>query len=275
MTLLLGLGYSVAIGVSDFFGAFATRRSQALTVVCSAMLVGAVTAALMLLVVESEFIWVDFWLGALSGLFVGFALVTMYRGMAESSAAVVSPIVAVLAVVIPISYDLATGASLPWLVAVGVAVGVGGLGLATISPELGDRVRTGVLWAVMGGGLFGVTLIVLSYTSPESGLWGAFSQRFVAFIVVGVVAVSRGQRPFVMPVHAKYVIASGLAGGLGISAFVSGVQRGSLSEIAVAGAMFPAVTAILSAVFDNHPLRWWQLLGIGICVAGLALIGLG
>ncbi len=275
VTLLLGIFFSLAIGLSDFFGGFATRRSQALTVVVSAVLVGALTTPILMLFVDSEFLWQDIGLGALSGSTLGFALVLMYRGMAESSAAVVSPIVAVLSVLIQVGYDLATGATLPLLVVLGIAAGVLGLALATISPELGDRVLTGVRWALASGICFGVTLTVLGQTSAASGLWGAFSQRATAAVVLAVVAAARGVPRLVDRSLAKYAILSGFAGALGIAAFTSGAQRGSLSEIAVAASMFPAVTAVLSAMFDDHPLRWWQMLGIGGCVAGISMIGVG
>lgn len=143
VTLALGIWYSIAIGVGDFFGAYVTRRSLALTMVITALIAGAAISAMGVVVLPSELTGRDVALGAGSGLTVGFALILMYHGMGLSSAAVVSPIVAVTTALFPVAYDLLTGATLSGFVGVGIVVAVSGLGLSTVSPELGDRVRVG------------------------------------------------------------------------------------------------------------------------------------
>ncbi len=275
MTIALGLWYSLAIGVGDHFGGYATKRSQALTVVITALIGGTITCAVGLAVVASELTTRDLALGAASGMTVGFALMLMYHGMSLSSAAVVSPIVAVVGALFPVAWDVSTGASLPGVVVAGIAVAVAGLGLSTISPELGDRVRVGAMWAIASGCGFGVSLSLLGETDADSGIWPAVSQRAIACALLTVIALFRSQTPLVPRGLRSIAVLSGVLGGSGVAAFAIGAQRGSLSEVAVASAMFPAVTAILGAVFDDHPLRWWQLIGIGGAVAGIALIATG
>ena len=85
MTWALGIFFSVAIGTGDYFGLHLSRRSQAFTVVMTYMIVGAFTAALLMLVVSSEFLMADIGFGAASGLFAAAALVLLYHGMAVSS----------------------------------------------------------------------------------------------------------------------------------------------------------------------------------------------
>lgn len=96
-----------------------------------------------------------------------------------------------------------------------------------------------------------------------------------AGLVLGAIATARSLPRIVPPGLRAMALFSGALGGSGALAFTIGAQRGSLSEIAVASSMFPAVTAVLAAVFDGHPLRWWQLVGIAGCVVGVALIGVG
>ena len=55
--------------------------------------------------------------------------------------------------------------------------------------------------------------------------------------------------------------------------FTVGAQRGSLAEIAAITALAPTITAVVSTVFDDHVMRWWQVLGAIICAAGVAVIG--
>jgi len=274
MTVLLGLWFSLAIGVSDYFGGYVTRRSHAFATVANAAMAGTVVAVAMLVVVPSEYDTRSLLMGLASGAALGFALSAMYRGLSLSSAAVVSPIVAVLAAAIPVGWDAATGGSLPGLAVLGAAVALIGLLLTTVSPELGDRVRVGVLWAACAGVLFGGALTLLRRTAEEAGLWPVVSQRGAAAVVLAIAATAARQ-PVRVPVELRrYAWLSGGVGATGIAAFAVGAQGGSLAEITVASSMFPAVTAVLSTMFDGHPMRWWQFAGIGGSIAGVTLIGL-
>ena len=67
----------------------------------------------------------------------------------------------------------------------------------------------------------------------------------------------------------------GVAGMGGIACFMAGAQRGSLAVAAVSGSMFPAVTAVLAAMFDKDVLRWWQVIGIVGVLAGVGMIAAG
>jgi len=275
VTLALGIWYSISIGIGDFFGGYVTRRSLALTTVITALGGGVAISLIGVMVIPSTLISIDVALGAASGLTVGFALMFMYHGMALSSAAVVSPIVAVLAAVFPVGYDLSTGASLTGLVTLGITVAVVGLSLSTLSPELGDGLRSGIVWAIASGVAFGIALTLLGQTSSASGAWPALAQRVVAGVILALVATARSLPRLVLPGLRRLAVLSGVLGGSGVVAFALGAQRGSLSEIAVTSSMFPAVTAVLSAIFDGHPLRWWQMVGIGGCITGVAMIGVG
>ncbi len=275
MTFALGIWYSIAIGVGDFFGGYVTRRSVALTTVITALGAGVVITALGVAVIPSEVSGRALGLGAASGITVGFALMFLYHGMAVSSAAVVSPVVAVVGAMLPVVYDLSTGGALSRVVTLGVAVAVVGIALTTFSPEVGKRLKVGIAWAVASGTLFGIALTFLGQTDPASGVWPALAQRLVAGLILVAVATARSIPRLVVPGLRRLALLSGLLGGSGVAAFALGAQRGSLSEIAVTSAMFPAVTVVLSALFDSHPMRWWQLVGVGACVAGVAMIGVG
>ena len=143
MTVLLGLWFSLAIGVSDYFGGYVTRRSHAFATVANAAMAGTVVAAVMLVVVPSEYDSRSLLMGLASGAALGFALSAMYRGLTLSSAAVVSPIVAVLAAAIPVGWDVATGGAMPGLAVLGAAVAMIGLVFTTyhgiwIAPQATD-----------------------------------------------------------------------------------------------------------------------------------------
>jgi len=270
----LGVYFSLAIGAGDFFGAYLARRAQPISVVITFMTVGGLAAAALMIVVPSEFIWRDVGFGAVSGLNIGLALVLMYHGMAVSSAAVVSPVTAVITALVPLSWDVATGASLSSGVILGIAVALVGLVITTFSPELGDKALAGVRWGLLAGLFFGLSLTFIGQANSDAGAWTTISQRSVAAIVLAGIAAYRTVPFFVPRSEYKQGLAGGVLTGTAVVAFVAGAQRGSLSEITITGSMFPAVTAVLAAVFEKHPLRWWQMIGIGLVIFGVVLIGI-
>ena len=275
MVWALGIYFSLAIGTSDFFGVYLARRVDSFTTVLTFLAVGALTAASLMVFVPSALLWRDLGFGALGGLTVGFALVLLYHGMSVASAAVVSPVTAVLTAVIPVGWSIATGESLTRLVVLGIVVALAGLAVTTFSPELGDRARAGVAWGIASGTCFGISLTFIGQADAESGMWTTVAQRSVAFLVIALLALGRGVSLFVPRSLARVGIVGGMLSGSGVVAFVAGAQRGSLSEITVTASMFPAVTVVLAALFEQHPLRWWQLGGLATVVSGVVLIGVG
>ncbi|MDW3219420.1 MAG: EamA family transporter [Acidimicrobiales bacterium] len=275
MVWALGIYFSIAIGVGDFFGAFLARRSHSYSTVLSYLLIGGTSAVPLLFLIDSEFIGRDVGFGILGGLTVGFALTLLYHGMTVSSAAVVSPVTAVVTALIPVAWDVVTGAELAALVVVGIVVSLAGLGVTTFSPELGDRARQGVAWGLASGTCFGVSLTFIGQASIESGMWATVFQRYTAFLVLAVLATAQGIPRFVPRALLPQALLGGVLTGTGVGAFVAGAQRGSLSEITVTASMFPAVTVVLASVFEKHPLRWWQGIGLVTVVTGVVLIGVG
>ncbi|MBQ89359.1 MAG: hypothetical protein CL433_11055 [Acidimicrobiaceae bacterium] len=274
MTTALGLWFAFGVGVADYHGGFIAKRANALATVATALVSGcAVMAALLVFVVDSTVSVGDLLLGACSGSFIGFALASLYHGMAASSAAVVAPIAATLASLVPFVWGLATGGSLPALGVVGAVIAFAGLTLSTVSPELGDRVRVGVVWGLIAGLCFGASLTFLGETGESSGLWPALMQRCTAFVALAVAATAQRQRVFVPTQLRSRAAFSGVIGASAVAAFTVGAQRGSLAEIAAITALAPAITAVMSTVFDGHVMRWWQVVGAIICAAGVAVIG--
>lgn len=274
MTVALGLWFAFGVGVADYHGGYIAKRAHALATVATALVAGIVGMTLLLsFAVDSEFVTADALLGVCSGSLIGFALASLYRGMAVSSAAVVAPIAATLASFIPFVWGLATGDSLAGLAVVGGAVAFVGLVLSTVSPELGDRVRIGVFWGLVAGVCFGASLTFLGETSETSGLWPALVQRCTAFVALAVTATAQRQPVLVPTDLRRRAFFSGAIGATAIAAFTVGSQRGSLAEIAAITALAPAITAIMSTLFDGHVMRWWQVVGVVTCAGGVALIG--
>ncbi|MGI9606944.1 MAG: EamA family transporter [Acidimicrobiales bacterium] len=275
MPVLFGLAASLLVGISDTLGRFTTRRATAVSQVATAMIIGVPTAALVAVVAGHDLIGSDLARGLASGLLLSTALAVMYRGMADSSAAIVSPLAAVFAALVPLTWDIVRGLRPNAVVLAGCAVAVAALALTTFNPDIGEGVRRGLALGVVAGALFGASIIFVGETSDASGAWPAAAQRLMG--TVTMIAVARAQgAPVLLPRSLMRLgLLSGAVGTVGIVFLTIGAQRGDLGIVSVAGSMFPAVVAVLSALFDDDQLRWWQLVGIGAAVGGMAMIALG
>ncbi len=274
MPVLLGALASLFIGVSDTFGRASARRADSVSHVATQMLTGVAVSLPFVFILGSEFIQRDVASGALSGVFVAAGLSVVYRGMAVSSSAVVAPTAAVLAALLPLAWDLVGGTRLSALELVGCAVAITSLGLTTFNPDLGDRVRQGLLLAIGGGILFGLSVVFAADTSEASGAWPAVAQRATGFLAMVPLALRRGVPVFLPPGVRRFGLGGGIAGAVGMVAWIIGSQQGDLGTVSVISSTYPAVVALLATRFDADVIRWWQAIGIAGAIAGSACIAL-
>lgn len=275
MPVVLGAVSAVLIAVSDTLGRSGSRRVSPVSHVSTAMAAGVVVAAFWALVLGNDVISGDIARGAGSGLLASVALALLYKGMADSSAAVASPVAAVFVGLIPLLWDIARGADLTPLASIGCIVGISALALTTFNPNLGNRVLAGLGYGLVGGVLFGGVLILLGETSEDSGAWPVAAQRLVGFGTMLLLAHRTAAPPLLPRRWLMLGVLSGVAGTSGIVAFAVGAQTGDLGIVSVAASMFPAGVAVLSKLFDDDELLWWQGIGIAGAITGTALIALG
>jgi drug/metabolite transporter (DMT)-like permease len=274
MPILLGALASLFIGMSDTFGRASSKRADSVSHVSTQMLTGVVVSLPFVFLLGSEVIGRDLASGALSGVFIGAGLAVVYRGMALSSSAVVSPTAAVLAALFPLAWDLIGGTRLESLEIIGCVIAIGSLGLTTFNPDLGDRVRQGLILAVAGGILFGLSVVFAADTSEASGAWPAVTQRATGFLVMVPLAMRRAVPVFLPAGVLRFGLAGGVAGAVGMVCWVIGSQQGDLGTVSVISSTYPAVVALLATRYDGDEIRWWQAVGIAGAIAGSACIAL-
>lgn len=240
------------------------------------MLVGTLVALPFTVFLPSEFIVRDVIYGSLSGVFVAMGLAIVYRAMADSSSAVTLPLAGVIAIVVPFIWDLATGATLSTLAALGCALALISLVMVSFDPTMGrGTVRRGLGLAFLGGCLFGLTFLFAGVTSQASGAWPAVFNRGVGLIGISLLAVTSGAPLVLEPSARKFGVLGGIVGSLGMLSLIVGAQIGSLGIVSVLAGSSPAVTVIVTAAFDDDRVKWWQMLGVGGAIAGASLIALG
>ncbi len=275
MSVLLGTLSAFFIGLGDLCVGRVLRAVHVVSLTTAASLGALGSGAIGLLIVRSEFIAADFAMGVLSGCFMGVGLVFYFKGMQSASVGIVAPISAVQLALWPLGYDVIRGARPSLLAWLGVVIAMVSLVLTTVSPELGNKVAAGVRSGVLAGSFYGIGIVVLSVTDPASGMWPAVAHRSSGVVVFAIAAVFLGLPSFPSPGQRWFSLLGGILGGFGLVAYLYGAQNYSLGVVAVTSAMFPAFSSFLLYRFGDHPLRWWQGIGIAGAVSGVALIALG
>ena len=128
----------------------------------------------------------------LSGLGSGAGTVFLYRGLATGRMAVVAPVSAVGAAVIPVVVGLATGERPSVLTMLGIVLALPGIWLvarAVEQPELAaDRASSGLVDGLLAGVGFGLLFVALGQVPDGAGFWPLATSQSVALVAVALMA---------------------------------------------------------------------------------------
>ncbi len=282
--MIFGLAAAIGWGLADFFGALAGRRIGAIgTVIAGQFLSALFMTAVLLATGESlEPLRSSAGLVVLNGLAAAFAYATHYKALELGPVAVVSPIGAGYAIVGVLLAIVVLGERPSGLALIGAGIAIVGVGLvSTDLRKLRDGIKNhlpGLPWAIAASIAFGVAGFLLGWISQRAGwipgLWGSRVAQ-VAFLLP-LAVVFRNQIARVRPGVGLWVAL--LAGGadvLGVVMFSAGSERGFVSIVLAASAVFPLIAVALSIAVFKERVVANQLLGIALVVGGLLLLGLG
>jgi uncharacterized membrane protein len=282
--VIFGLAAAVGWGLADFFGAVSGRRIGSLSAVVAGQLLSAVAMTVVLLATGTSLapLGDSIWLLVLNGAVAAFAYVTHYKALELGPVAVVSPIGAGYAVVgvalaIAILGERPSVASL-----VGAAIAV--VGVALVSTDL-KKLREGIehhvpglWWSVAASIGFGVAGFLLGWISQRAGwipgLWGSRVAQVACYAPLAVVFRQelRRMRP---GIGLWIALLAGAADLLGVVTYSIGAERGFISIVLAASAVFPLIAVALSIAVFGERIVANQYVGIVLVVGGLLLLGLG
>lgn len=281
MATALALLASALWGTADFLGGTAARRLAATTVVAVSQ-----GLALVLLVVVAATTGAfgddPGYLGwALGAAVVGLvALTAFYAALAEGTMGVVAPIAAI-GVAVPVTVGVAQGDRPGILQALGLAIAVVGVVLAS-GPEVRPddnrdqrAARRPLLLAGVAAAGFGTVLVCVSHGARTSTVMTLLVMRVTSVaILVGAAAAGRvhlGVRRTDLPI----LLAVGL-GDVGANAAMAvASQHGLLSIVAVLSSLYPAVTVLLARAVHDERLERVQEAGVVAALTGVVLIASG
>lgn len=279
LVVVLALSASLLWGVADFACGRFSRRLPALLVVLVLETGGLLGIALVLTVTREAPPGLEsVLLAAGAGLSGAVGLVCFFRGMALGSMAVVAPVFASGAAIVPVVVGLATGDTITTLVGVGLALAAVGILLASLESEheaeRSRQARKALGFALVGALAVSGFVVGSDAASDGSVAWTLLVARAAAipFLLVGAGLV-RARRP-----ARSDLAAIGFFGLIDLAAtacFGLAVTEGALAVVAVLGAMYPVVTAGLARVVLQERIRRIQLAGVAFALLGVALVAAG
>lgn len=282
--MIFGLSAAVGWGLADFFGAVAGRRMGAIGAVMAGQVLSALAVTVLLLVSGESLapLGDSFWLIVVNGAAAAFAYTTHYKALELGPVAVVSPIgagYAVVGVALAIAI-LGERPSAPALLGAGIAV----VGVALVSTDL-KKLREGIRqhvpglwWSVAAAIGFGVAGFLLGWISQRAGwipgLWASRVSQ-VAFYAPLAFFVRDELRRVRPGPGLWFALLAGCADLLGVVSFAAGSERGFVSIVLAASAVFPLIAVVLSILVFQERIVANQGVGIVLVVGGLLLLGFG
>ncbi|MCZ7435886.1 EamA family transporter [Micromonospora sp. WMMC241] len=273
LPIVLAAVSAIAFGTADFSGGKASRHADPIAVTVVSQLLSLPLLIVLVLVVPGTPNGADLAWGLLAGVAGAAGVMLLYRALATGVMAVVAPVTAITAAVVPVVAGLLVADS-PG------AVALGGAGLAVVAialVSLGERGGAGRISgrvigiALAAGLLFGIFFALLGQADAGAGMWPVLAVR-VSSVAFGLALAARtGVRLRVGRRVLGWAAAAGLLDSAANALFLAAAGRGHLSVVAAIASLYPASTVLLALAVDRERLRPVQLAGLGVAAAALVL----
>ena len=263
--------------MSDFVGGLASRQVAALRVVIVSYPLALAVLALMAVadggtVSASAVIW-----GVLCGVCQGLAIWWFYAALGSGPISVISPLTAVLAAGLPMGVGLALGERPGAIAGVGAVLAL--IAVVLVSREATDedvrphRFTRSVAWLTVGAGLgFGLNFVLLAQAPHEARLWPLVFGRTIATVIVVAAAAFTGNLRLPQGIPMKLALT---AAAFDVTANVTqllALQSSMLSLASVLMSLYPAATVLLAIVVLRERVTRWQVVGMVLALAAVAMI---
>lgn len=276
--VLLALAASFAWGFADFGAGVATRRLPVFVVAAVSQTAGLIFVGAIVLATgasapsRTELAWAAF--AGVVGL-VGLSF--FYRALAVGTMGIVGPITATAAVV-PVAYGLGRGERPSALQGIGVALAIAGVIAASLEPLPeggGRRLGTGVGFALIAAFSFGWSLVGLGRAAAGGVAFATMTMRLAAVPIGIVLALTLQPRGPASSRGWLLLVAIGVIDTGATLLYAAAATKGLLSIVAVLSSLYPIVIVALARLLLAERVARTQLAGVGVALAGVALISAG
>ena len=265
---------AVTLGVADFTGGFAGRRSSAASVAIAVESVGLVAVPLAIVLLPHGWDLTAAAQAFAGGAVGGLGLVAFYRAMSLNLIGVVAPITGFVAAALPVTVGLIGGDHLQvWQVA-GIVVGLGALVLINGPSRDGvGNARLGVTLALLAGAAFGL-FFILFHAASHAGVTAFVSGRFGSMVAALVTAFLTGTSPVIRRSAVRIIAIGGVFDGTGVVLYLYATHTGLLSVSALLTSFYPAFTVLCARLFTHERMTPMQAVGAAFAVVAIALIAI-
>jgi drug/metabolite transporter (DMT)-like permease len=275
LAVALALGASATWGLADFFGPLKGRTLGPLRVLVWAQL-GGLTAIATIVAVRGQGPADDAVLLAVPAAVSGtLGLYAYYQGMRVGAMSIVAPIAGVSAIV-PVTVGLASGdRPSPWQGA-GIACALAGVFLASREPGRTERrLAAGVGLALFAALGFGGYFPPMHAAGEADFWWAALLFRMTSTSVILTAALIRRPPLAVKGLDLPLILLVGVGDMTGNLLFAAASAQGLVSIVSVLASLYPIVTVLLARIVLGERVARSQEAGVGLTLAGVALISAG
>ena len=278
MTVILSLISALLYGVADFSGGSATRKNHIFSVMLLTQAAGLIVVLLAApLVGPNAPRPLDFAWGAAGGVLGVVGVAALYRGLANCTAAIVSPLSALIGAILPVAFGALLGEKPAKLALVGAALCLPAiLLLAYEKGETRDKakLKASFLYGIVAGLGFGAFFIAISRTSADSGLWPLVGSRAATLVIVAAILVFGSRKFSIARASVPTALFAGAADMAANVFFLLATRTGLLMLVTLVTSIYPAPTVILARIFQGQKISVPRAAGIALALAGVALIGI-
>jgi uncharacterized membrane protein len=282
MIEILALISAVFYGSADFFGGLTARRANTIATVFVSQLAGLVLILLALpflpvaTVSSRDWIW-----GIVAGLSGGIGVALLYRALAVGTMAVVAPITAVCAAMIPVFFGFALGERFRPFTIAGIVLAFVAIVLVSQPREVGQEeakssaersLPPGVMLAVLAGVIVGIFFLSLARTSTTAGMWPLIAARVTSIALFGIIALAIGRTVLMSAPATTTAVTGGVLDMLANAVYMLAARVGPLSIVVTLASLYPAATVILARVVLRERLSLVQGIGIACALGAVAII---
>ncbi len=281
--ILLALASAIFYGSGDFLGGQAARRLSAYQVLALASLSGFFLMAALAWYFQESLPSPEslVWAGA-AGVCGSLGLAVLFYGLASRGSAIVSPVSGVVGALLPVLYTLLASGLPQTTQMAGFAVAVPGIWLVTANSSADRRTaRSDLGLGVLAGVGFGLFFILIARVE-EGALFAPLAfLKVVAFLLaLGLLLAERllrrGSLPGLRanPRALLTALLSGLFDPTANAFYLAATRLARLDVVVVITSLYPAFTVLLARLLTKEQILWKQWIGIGLCLAAIALISI-
>ena len=266
------LGAAATLGIADFCGGVAGRRTPPPSVTVGIEFCGLVALPVALWLLPLRWDLTALVLTFTGGAVGGLGLILFYRAMTLNLIGVVAPITAVVAAALPTLVGVLGGERLHVGQLSGIAVGLAAIVLINgPSREVATGARAALSLAIVAGLGFGL-FFILFHAGSSAGVVAFLSGRAgSALAAIGFALVS-GVSFVPRRTSWRLIGVGGVFDGIGVVLYIFATFHGLLSLSALLTSFYPGFTILCARLFTRERLTLVQAIGAALAVLSVALI---